>query len=157
MLKKWTVENFKSIKGRIDLEFAPITIFAGSNSSGKSTILHSILLAKQTVRYAPIGRPLALNGAILKLGFFREIKHSASQEPHIGFGFTFDFTKTARFEVPDRRYQYLQNNFDNIALESKFEVSGTDDISQLHPVLKESSISGEYQESEMVGIDESGD
>jgi AAA15 family ATPase/GTPase len=91
MLRKWTIENFKSVRGRIDLELGKLTIFAGANSSGKSTILHSILLAKQTIRYGPISRPLTLNGPILKLGFFDEVKHSGASENHIGFSGEFAF------------------------------------------------------------------
>jgi predicted ATPase len=38
MIKKWSVENFKSVNEKVSLELAPLTIFAGANSSGKSTI-----------------------------------------------------------------------------------------------------------------------
>ena len=39
MIKEWKLNNFKSIDQEKDLEFRPLTIFTGANSSGKSTIL----------------------------------------------------------------------------------------------------------------------
>ncbi|MDR1949996.1 MAG: ATP-binding protein, partial [Spirochaetaceae bacterium] len=40
MLKTWQVSNFKSIREMSEpLEFAPLTIFCGTNSSGKSSLL----------------------------------------------------------------------------------------------------------------------
>ena len=51
MITKWKVFNFKSVKKETELEFAPLTIFAGANSSGKSTFLQSILLIAQTLSH----------------------------------------------------------------------------------------------------------
>lgn len=45
-LRVW---NFKSIEDSLDLEIRPITILAGPNSSGKSTIMQPVLLIKQTL------------------------------------------------------------------------------------------------------------
>ncbi|MGM9806530.1 MAG: AAA family ATPase [Candidatus Onthomorpha sp.] len=43
MINKWILNNFKSIESREDLEFRPLTIFTGANSSGKSTVLQSVM------------------------------------------------------------------------------------------------------------------
>ena len=51
MLKHWTIKNFKSFEGKTDLAFTPITVFAGANSSGKSTVIQGILLMKQTINH----------------------------------------------------------------------------------------------------------
>lgn len=39
MLKSFAVENFKGFSGRQEIELAPLTLFFGQNSSGKSTLL----------------------------------------------------------------------------------------------------------------------
>ena len=91
MLKRWSIENFKSFAGRTDILLAPITVFAGANSSGKSTIIQSILLLKQTVQYSPATRPMALNGPLVKLGTFNDVKNAASDKKHIGIGWAIDF------------------------------------------------------------------
>lgn len=96
MLKRWSIENFKSFSGRTDIALAPITIFAGANSSGKSTIIQSILLLKQTVQYAPPNRPMALNGPLVKLGTFNDIKNNKSPEPFIGIAWEMDVESDTR-------------------------------------------------------------
>lgn len=80
MLRRWSLANFKSVLGKVELEFRPLTLFAGANSSGKSTVIQSLLLAKQTLKYAPIERALALNGPVLKLGRFDDVLLSALRE-----------------------------------------------------------------------------
>jgi predicted ATPase len=90
MLLRWSIENFKSFLGRTDIDLAPISVFAGANSSGKSTIIQSILLLKQTIQYAPANRPLALNGPLLKLGTFDDVKNVTSEANYIGISWDLD-------------------------------------------------------------------
>jgi predicted ATPase len=98
MLTRWSIENFKSFCGRTQIELAPISVFAGANSSGKSTIIQSILLLKQTLQYAPANRPLALNGPLLKLGTFNDVKNASSDEAYVGIEWELD--------VEDWRYRH---------------------------------------------------
>lgn len=90
MLQRWTIGNFKSFSGDQEIEFGPITIIAGANSSGKSSIIQSILLIKQTLQYAPQHRPIGLNGPLLKLGRFNDVhcSYSNSDQIHIGWSLT---------------------------------------------------------------------
>src|SRR5580704_13392991 len=90
MFTRWSIENFKSFRGRTDIDLAPISVFAGANSSGKSTIIQSILLLKQTIQYAPANRPLALNGPLLKLGTFDDVKNVTSEANYIGISWDLD-------------------------------------------------------------------
>jgi AAA15 family ATPase/GTPase len=69
-------------------------VFAGANSSGKSTIIQSILLMKQTVQYAPPTRALALNGPMLKLGKFSDVKNAASDQDFIGIGWEIELAES---------------------------------------------------------------
>src|ERR1700678_3341100 len=60
------VEGFKSIATRQEIEIRPLTILAGANSSGKSSMMQPLLLLKQTLE-APYDRgPLLLNGPNVK-------------------------------------------------------------------------------------------
>lgn len=54
MITKWTVSNFKSIVKETSLDLATLTLLAGPNSSGKSTILQSLLLVSQTLSHKVI-------------------------------------------------------------------------------------------------------
>src|SRR5579862_9180573 len=56
------VEGFKSIAKRQEIEIAPLTILAGANSSGKSSIMQPLLLLKQTLEAPYDPGPLLLDG-----------------------------------------------------------------------------------------------
>ena len=49
MLRKIGLKNFKCWQA-LDIDLAPITLFFGTNSSGKTAILQSLLMLKQTAR-----------------------------------------------------------------------------------------------------------
>ena len=49
MFKKLTLENFKGFAKKQSIDLKPITLIYGANSSGKSSILQSLLLLKQTL------------------------------------------------------------------------------------------------------------
>jgi hypothetical protein len=56
------VEGFKSIANRQEIEIAPLTILAGANSSGKSSIMQPLLMLKQTLEATYDPGPLKLDG-----------------------------------------------------------------------------------------------
>jgi predicted ATPase len=56
------VEGFKSIVKRQEVEVRPLTIFAGANSSGKSSVMQAVLLLKQTLEAPYDPGPLLLDG-----------------------------------------------------------------------------------------------
>jgi predicted ATPase len=96
MFTKWRMKNFKSIE-TLDLALGQVNVFAGANSSGKSTILQSILLLKQTVQYAPPARALALNGPILKLGSFSDVHNAFCEHDRtISLGFSLNTERVPR-------------------------------------------------------------
>ena len=49
MLKSWYLQNFKAIVDSGELKLAPVTVLAGRNSSGKSSLIQSILMIAQTL------------------------------------------------------------------------------------------------------------
>jgi len=60
------IEGFKSISQKQSIEVRPLTILAGANSSGKSSIMQSLLLLKQTLNASYDPGPLMLNGPNIK-------------------------------------------------------------------------------------------
>jgi predicted ATPase len=87
MITKWKLGNFRSIRDYTEIDFAPLTLFAGANSSGKSTVLKSILLIAQTLSHKDHSRPLVLNGDLIKLGNINDniSDNSTSKTLEIGF------------------------------------------------------------------------
>src|SRR5947209_1735384 len=57
-----TVQGFKSIADEQRIEVRPLTILAGPNSSGKSSMMQPLLLLKQTLEAQYDPGPLLLNG-----------------------------------------------------------------------------------------------
>lgn len=87
MLTKWILKNFKSVKCETNLELAPLTVFAGANSSGKSTIIQSILLTAQTIQSPVHSKSVVLNGHIVRLGSYSDIMSAQEAESKISIGF----------------------------------------------------------------------
>ena len=56
------VEGFKSIAERQEIEIRPLTILAGANSSGKSSIMQPLLMLKQTLEATYDPGPLKIDG-----------------------------------------------------------------------------------------------
>jgi hypothetical protein len=61
-----TVGGFKSISEEQSAEIRPLTLLAGANSSGKSSLLQPLLLLKQTLEAPYDPGPLLLNGPNVK-------------------------------------------------------------------------------------------
>ncbi|MBU1664022.1 MAG: AAA family ATPase [Gammaproteobacteria bacterium] len=65
-LARISVEGFKSIDERQTLELAPLTVLAGANSAGKSSMLQPLLLLKQTLEAPFDPGTLLLSGQNVK-------------------------------------------------------------------------------------------
>ena len=61
-ITKITVKGFKSIAEECTIDIRPLTILAGANSSGKSSIMQPLLLLKQTLEAPYDPGPLLLDG-----------------------------------------------------------------------------------------------
>ena len=115
MIRKWGVSNFKSIK-EADIELADLNIFTGINSSGKSSIIQSILLIAQTLRKDMSSDELALDGDFIKRGFFE----NPSKED---IGFHFCLPGKNRWEKKDRDFTLSFTNSDDQPLLHSFSYS----------------------------------
>jgi predicted ATPase len=87
MISRWSLWNFKSVRRRVDLKLSGITLLVGANSSGKSSILQSILLIKQTFQYGSGDNSLLLNGPLVRLGNFNDIRSFGGKSRLFGFSY----------------------------------------------------------------------
>ena len=88
-LQQFTIENFKAFR-ECTLSLAPLTILIGENSSGKSSLLQTLLLLKQTLE-KPTNVVLNLNSHYVQFHRFREIVFGMpSGEAMLAFGFEFE-------------------------------------------------------------------
>lgn len=61
-IAKISVAGFKSISKECEIEICPLTILAGANSSGKSSIMQPLLMLKQTLEAPYDPGPLLIDG-----------------------------------------------------------------------------------------------
>ena len=156
MLKRWIIENFKSFDGKAEFSLSPITLLAGANSSGKSTVIQGLLLAKQTIQHGATQRSVALNGPILRLGRFDDIHNVKTSDSHFGFGGTLsDGSELSEFLItPSWMEGSSPQRIDipeEMSLYSTFHVtttSQTDEIPRLYPSLKSCEVSFSSEEEE---------
>lgn len=95
MINSLHVSNFKSFPDGVPVvPFAPITLVYGPNSAGKSTLLQSLALLKQSLEPRVIttaSRPpdLLFTGDYVDLGGFLSAVHGHDREKRIGLGMSF--------------------------------------------------------------------
>ena len=70
MITKIKIKNFKAIRD-LEIELSGLNIFTGLNGMGKSTLIQSLLLIRQSV-YS-LNREIILNGDFVKLGEYQDI------------------------------------------------------------------------------------
>jgi predicted ATPase len=79
-LRRIALRDFKSV-AEASVELGPLTVVVGANSSGKSTLLQSILAVTQAVRADTNTADFPLNGEFVRLGSFEETRNFLSVRP----------------------------------------------------------------------------
>lgn len=101
MLKSISLENYKCFKDKTDIDIAPLTVLCGVNSSGKSSILKSLLMLKQSYENELPYNEMTFNGKLVDNGYFEDIiyhdKETKIEEIENG-----KFTITTTFALYDR-------------------------------------------------------
>jgi predicted ATPase len=93
MLSSLTLSNFKSFQQLEDLKIKPVTILCGANSCGKSSILQSLLLLKQTKESRSSNQALLLNGKYVHLGDIENIIHGKDKAKGTSCTYEYEFTR----------------------------------------------------------------
>ena len=73
MLKSITLKNYKCFRDETTMEIAPLTVLCGVNSSGKSSILKSLLMLKQSYDNTEATNQMTFNGDYVDNGAFDDI------------------------------------------------------------------------------------
>ena len=99
MLREYQLTNFKAFAGPETIPIRPITLIYGPNSSGKSSVLQSLLLLKQTLQEAENPEALLLpKGNLVNLGGYREFVHRHDISKPFSFKVLLDVNKQ---EIPE--------------------------------------------------------
>jgi predicted ATPase len=102
MLKQLRIQNFKIWKDTGSIRMAPITLFFGANSSGKSSIGQFLMMLKQTVESSDrkaVFYPGGKNSAV-QLGSYQEMVFHRNPDNKISFEYQWDFQDAFQIKDP---------------------------------------------------------
>jgi predicted ATPase len=122
----YRLKNFRSFEDTGALDLAPLTVLCGSNSSGKSSILKSMLLLRQSTEFrrarllrdAP-SQPLLFNGELTRLGSWTDVVRGRVRERTVEMAWT---AKGTLVEIlNDADYAYRRRG--NFKVDQNFDAS----------------------------------
>ena len=104
MLKQLSLVNFKPFERTEAIPFAPITLIYGPNSSGKSSLIQSLLLMKQTLQRSGDGS-LVPRGSHVDLGSYGSLihRHETNRPLELGIRFRTVRAQSDRADGSERR------------------------------------------------------
>jgi predicted ATPase len=108
VLRHLRLRNFKAWQDTGAIKFAPLTLFFGANSSGKSSINHFLMLLKQTVRSPDRNNVFDFGdeNAPVQLGSFRDVIFAHEVDREISFGLTWQLPSQMTIRDPRSRRRY---------------------------------------------------
>lgn len=90
-ITKIRLRNFKCFADSGDIPLAPLTVLFGRNNTGKSSILQSLLLLRQTLDSPEYGPRLDLRGPYYPAGTYADIVHQHKTAQNVLMEFQVDF------------------------------------------------------------------
>ncbi|WP_442936855.1 DUF3696 domain-containing protein [Nostoc sp.] len=85
MINSLKLTNYKAFENQL-IEFKPLTLLSGLNSTGKSSILQSLLLLRQSYQQELLPNVgLALNGELVRIGTAQDAFCERAKEDYLGF------------------------------------------------------------------------
>lgn len=102
MLKQLRIQNFKGWQDTKAIRMAPLTLFFGANSSGKSSLGQFLMMLKQTVE-SPDRKAVLYPGgknSAVQLGSYQEMVFHRNPENKISFNYEWDFQDILKIKDP---------------------------------------------------------
>jgi predicted ATPase len=96
MLHWCSATNFKSVGDTQALQLAPLTVLAGANNSGKSSLLQALLIMAQTLRSSTDDPALVLDGELFQRGEAQELVHFGRRTVSFAFEADVDSKRLGR-------------------------------------------------------------
>ena len=126
MLRRMSLTNFKCWR-ELDVELAPISIFFGTNSSGKTAILQSLLMLKQTVASRDPNQHLNFGGGtrdFVDLGSYHDLVYGHDTDKSVGVNLYWDLSYEAVKELAVARWAEDRTDYHSLypAVTLRYEV-----------------------------------
>jgi hypothetical protein len=131
-ISRITVAGFKSIRDEQSVEVRPLTILAGANSSGKSSIMQPLLLMKQTLEAPYDPGALLLNGPNVRFTRTNQFLSRTDERPrcksfNVGLKFEHTSEVVVHFDKKNRvTISQIAMLFDGIIINLSPEMSSED-------------------------------
>ncbi|QBJ63528.1 AAA family ATPase [Pseudoalteromonas sp. DL-6] len=138
MITNFEIENFKSFASKQSLPFAPITLIFGPNSSGKSSIIQSLMMLKQTLCSESKRGELITSGDSIVLGTYESLVNIQDNNKKMSFSLHYDgdhdaeeFKNTYSYNLlfsnsSKRSVKFEYRSFNNYSFLNKFNFSVVD-------------------------------
>ncbi|MDC5514827.1 DUF3696 domain-containing protein [Acinetobacter baumannii] len=104
MLKQISIENFKAFADLQEIDLAPITLIYGANSSGKSSIIHSLMVLKQSILFPNLKGGVYSDKRILDVGSYSTMVYSHQNSRDIAFGLRFADKMSNKFDLQEKLF-----------------------------------------------------
>jgi predicted ATPase len=130
MLTQIKLTNFKCFKEETSFPLSQLNLLTGINGQGKSTLLQSLLLMRQSVEHDKNTTQILLNGSCVNLGNFNDVRNSrTSKTESIIFEFEYDSK-----EKINLKYFLTENMEDNMSVNIDKIIGNKDyfDFSKIH-------------------------
>lgn len=137
------VRGFKSLWGETHIETRPLTILAGANSSGKTSVMQPLLLLKQTLEAPYDPGPLLLDGPNVRFTSTKQMFSTASNTStaewiEIGLDLSDSRRVTSRYRLGEPSgIRLMETRYDGGVTDCTFRdgMSGSEIMDQLEPRL----------------------
>lgn len=108
MLTHLRLRNFKAWRDTGEIRLAPLTVFFGTNSSGKTSIHQLLLMLKQTVESPDRRRVLHLGDrhTVVDLGTYQDMVHGHSLSGPVSFEMEWRLKQPLKIEDPECEKKY---------------------------------------------------
>ena len=114
-ITKIIVKGFKSIYEKQEIDIRPLTLLAGANSSGKSSIMQPVLLLKQTIEAPSDPGALLLDGPNVRFTQAEQLlSHISGRDPRTEFSVGLELNTGAKLEVTFTREKTVGFNISSM-------------------------------------------
>lgn len=111
MISELQLKNFKSLNMDSAISLSKFSLLCGSNSSGKSSIIQSILMLCQSFSNRLLDNNIVLNGHLCRLGSYQDIRSHRASDDEVRL----------KIRIPlDRQFGYEGTKFKEINLQIAF-------------------------------------
>lgn len=127
MFSNLRLHNFRGFSSEQNIPVKPITLIYGANSSGKSSILKSILLMKQTLENGSLEPNLITKGLYADVGNFKDFINNQDIDKKYAIRFEFKISDLKEKNRYFRPFSYRHNrvkNLNKISIEYIYKSAG---------------------------------